>query len=287
VEALLGVLRSSAEPDAVRLKALQLASGAGDSRWMDEAIRLVRTPQEGTAAVDAEAVSTLANAMMLTADGDARREEIMATLDGALEDSREQVRLAALWSTIGMKHGGHAHASALLVKSLQAPAQALFKPEDAINGLVAAGEALEHASLIQPYLKAREPSQRIAAIFALAADRASRATIAGLLADAQQPPKVRSAAIQAMLLGGTDYLPGVLAVAVDRKEDPHLRAEAVAAIGVVVRSPRAQLTSEQVRTIIDQFGGIASADAERIGPVLARTVLSAHQRLKQPSGGRP
>jgi hypothetical protein len=177
-----------------------------------------------------------------------------------------------------MRHSNHAIDMA--VESLRQPKNAKFRPSHAITAISLANLAREYAAEIRPYLTNAEPTVRESAITALADDAESRTTIRELLSDKQQPDAVRSAAIQSLLTSDADELSTILQIAVDSQNALSLRAEAVAAVGGLVRTAYVMLSKEQLADIVDRLSSINPADAQRMGPVVARTVLSATQRLR-------
>jgi FtsP/CotA-like multicopper oxidase with cupredoxin domain/peroxiredoxin/HEAT repeat protein len=275
VDAVLGVLRSTTQVESVRMQALRMVQNATPEA-IGETARLLASPAAAPSALAVEAVKELSTAMMFTAEGLAQEHEIVPALEKALSDPRESVRIEALRALAPMGHSERV--APVLAQALAQPAGALFTPSQAIRGLISTGAAREHAGLIRPHLESRDPEAQAAAVAALAADPASRESILKLLADPRQPEKTRSAAVQALLIGGADYFPAVLGLAADTREEFRLRAEAIATIGAALRS----LSSAQLQAVIDRLGGLPSGDAQRFGNVLSPVILSATQRLKQP-----
>jgi hypothetical protein len=66
---------------------------------------------------------------------------------------------------------------------------------------------------------------------------------------------------------------GVLSVAANPQENPRLRAEAVASIGVVLRSEPSVISTLELDQIVATLGALPGGDA--IGAVLQRTLNDA------------
>ncbi len=264
--------------DALRIHALRLAHGADAAGWLPEAIELVKLSGNGGAALDAEAVQLLTSTLMFTPIATAQREEIVDTLELALADPREPVRLAALWNLAPMAHS--AAVADVLTHSLHQPAGAPFAPRDAIKGLALARQALANAPLIRPYLDSSDPAERAAAVAALGADAQSRPAILRLIADPAQPREVRVAGLQALPPGDPATLPALLDLIADPGADAELRSEALATLGVAVRSLYVPIPHAGLEEARRRLGQLAPADAERFGGLLARTVLDLTRRLE-------
>ncbi|HVG45412.1 MAG TPA: HEAT repeat domain-containing protein [Longimicrobium sp.] len=216
--------RSNSE--AERLRAAEAAEGLNGVDQVTWAINLLRNPAElpriraaallkaqNAVAVDANLQREIAELLGNRAEAPALREASMATVEnlsfatppsalagGAMDDTLRSLlddpdaalRLRAV--TVLVNHHDEA-ARSRLVQGLQSPAEAAVAPADAVRLL---GRDLQPDAL--PALRqvmASPPDQptRIEAIRALGADLESRAAIAAILADRQEPEAVR---LQAM-----------------------------------------------------------------------------------------
>ena len=279
--AVLAVVRDRTQDERVRLEAFRLARDHDQPGWKAEAAALASVPEGGGEALAIAAIDALYVSMMFGSSDRGIRPEMhmdggMDALQKALVDPRPRVRTKAVWSLAPMKDP---RAIELLLESLRGGAKAPFGPVQAIKGLSLAQQATAHADLIRPFLSDKDPAARAAAISALVTDPRSRRPILDLLGDSTQPSRVRSAAIRGLTAGGTDFLQGVLKVASDPTADPKLRAEAVAALGVTLRSRNTKLSTMQIEEIQAELTAIPEAEGGRIGPILGRTLRDAQSRL--------
>lgn len=275
----LAVAHSPDEDDAVRSVALRAAQQLDAPRWIDEALVILADRDHSDIPLTVDTIRLLTESMMLSSRGSARKTEIVSALNTALADPREPVRLAALWSLVGMGHSPSAVAT--LTQSLQAPEGAPFKPQDAIRGLTLAHQALVNAPLIRPYLTNTDPALRAVAVAALGGDLESLPAIRQLLADRGQPLEVRLAVVRTLGVKDAATLALTLDIATNPAEPLDLRAESVATLGLAARSIKKPLPPETLQAITQRLGGLSATDGGRLGPVVSRTVLDATRQLNQ------
>ncbi|MBW8780480.1 MAG: tyrosinase family protein [Verrucomicrobia bacterium] len=277
VETVLGVARTKDEDSAVRLAALRAAQQLDAPHWLDEALVILANRDPGSTQMAVDTIGLLSEAMMLSANGSAQRGKITDTFERALADPREPVRLAALWSLVGMGHSSTA--TALLTQSLQSAEGAPFKPADAIRGLTLAHQATVNAPLIRPYLANGDPALRALAVVALGGDAESHPLLLRLLADRVQPVEVRLAALRSLGAADSAALAFALDIAVEAAEPLGLRAEAIATLGLAARSAKIPVSITTLQTISQRLGGLPAAESGRLGSVITRTIFDVTRRL--------
>lgn len=274
LKAVSNVLHDKTQNDAVRVEALHIVRQNADD-WRSQSTRLLTNQETTSPQVAVEAIKGLSTALMFTSLNKTEHEEIVQTLEKSLTDAREPVRLEALRALAPMGHSKAVVPS--MVLALQKPENAAFTPAQAIKGLMSASAVQDNAALVRPFLQHSDPAARAAAIVALATDVASRKPIIQLMTDRAQPEAVRTAAIQALLSGGTNYFDSVLATATDAQESDALRAHAVATLGAALRS----LSLVQLQQVVDRLGSLPPRGPSDLEDVVAQTLRNATQRLKQ------
>ncbi len=216
--------------------------------------------------------------MMFAPGGQVQMHAIQGALQRALKDERPIVRLTALQKLTAMSNP---EAVDLLAETLREPRNKLFSPLQAIQGLMAAHRATAHADLIRKHLRDKDPALRASAVSALASDPPSRETILQLLVNREEPYEVRSTSLGVLTRGGDGAARPALRVAVDRAEDPRLRAEAVAALGVAARTAESGLSIAEASEVVEALEKLGPEDADRIGPVVERTLRDAKALVNQ------
>ena len=277
-EGLASSIRNKNETESVRGNALHALNTADSTRGTDESLRLLKAPAADSGDASAEAVEVLSRNLMFSSISEARRAEIMPALEAALQAPSPRTRSAALASLAAM--GPSEMAEKAAADALRQPAGVTLAPAEAIGSLALMHVAGKNAAAIRPFLKSEDVAARTEAVLALTGDAASQETIEALLLDAHQPRGVRSAAIQSLLAGGGKSLAVLGKLAQDSQAEPALRGEAIAGLGVLVRSVKAKLSKEDLTRVIDVLSAIPPVEAERLGPIVGQTVFRATHLLK-------
>lgn len=277
--ALRGVLTARDQDEGVRIEALRILSHRRDPRLVADAIRLVKDPPVAAeSALDAEAIEMLNTEMMFAPLDEEQRHMIHSAIEGALKDERPLVRSTALRKLTAMSDP---EAVRVLVEAIREPNAKLFTPLQAIQGLMAAHRATDYADQIRSYLKDKDQVVRAEAVSALAGDPRSRETILQFLGDREEPYEVRSASLGVLTRGGAGAARSALRLAIDPTEDPRLRAEAVAVLGILARSAGSKLSGSEATEIAKALRTLGREDVDRIGPVVERTLADVEAFLKR------
>jgi len=269
-KSLLGVLGTPTEQTPLRSQALRTLQDLPASVWVGAASDVLKPSSGADPSLQLESIRALSNELMFGRDGHHRQHAIADVLRRSLESDHVGVRVAALRTLAPM---ADAQAIATAATALQAGPEGRIPPASAIQALVASGKALEYTASIRPYLAHRDPTVRAAAASALALDPQSRGPLLDLITSKAQPYEVRSVAIENLAAGAYGLLPGVLSVAANPQESSRLRAEALASIGVVLRSDPSVISTQELDQIITTLRALPGGDA--IGAVLPRTLSDA------------
>lgn len=189
--ALLVVLASKLEPDAIRLKAGEHARF--DIKYVDAVLDILATPNNGKEVLRAGLIHQIMSRTSLRLPTKLV-ERIEAGVRDRLTDTSAKVRLAA-FQTLVAKHDPAA--ISLVVAAVQKGTKLPIPLADALALLELDGPA-KHVSIVRPYLTHADPLVRAQAVRVLATDPQSQPAVVKLAINPQTPVGIRTNALRAL-----------------------------------------------------------------------------------------
>jgi hypothetical protein len=233
------VALDSSEPQAIRVRALQLA-GARAGVDTTFARRLFALAADTAVPVDLrrEAVTQLSLATFGSFALHTQLDGFLTALRAAARDPDIRIRRVALRALAGQ---GDRPALNMLRVGLDSPSAALLPPDEAVP-LLGLTDPAPFYDLLRRLM--REPPDlgtRLAAIRLLGGDAQSRDALVQVLRDARESPTPRQAALGALAAGDPARLPqNVVPVVADEAAPSDLRVRAIKAVEITrtSRDPR-------------------------------------------------
>ena len=239
VDGAVAVALDSAEPVAIRVRALQLAGGrVGVDTTFSRRLFALATDRATSTDLRNEAVTQLAFAMFGSAAMHAQLDAFLQTLRAAARDPEIRIRRTALRALAGY---GDGPALTLLQEGLLSPQAALLPPAEAVQLLGLKDPAPFYELLRRLMREPPDSTTRVAAIRLLGGDTQSRDALAHVLRDVRESPTPRQAALGALAAGDPAGLPqNVVPVVADEAAPSDLRVRAIKAVEITrtSRDPR-------------------------------------------------
>lgn len=220
--AMLEVGRDPTEDDQVRWQALRLHPF--DRDYIEAVLEILTDPEDGGAQLEADLIEDLGRrSFQLPTDLEQR---IIETLRALLDDPRDAVRLAA-YRVLVMSHD--TVALSRLSDHLRSGEEVPIPLAEAIRLLDIDG-SIYHLDVIRPYLEHPDPQVRAEAARALAVDPDSRPRIIEMVRDAAAAQQVRLLAIRALAREDARFPHYAIPLVADRQEGPAVRRAAMKAM---------------------------------------------------------
>lgn len=252
-------------PAAKRIEALRALGSLPSEVGVNTAIGVLREPGRSTELARA-AIEALSLQMMSGELDENSHHATMAALHEGLTDSDVAVRNDSLRTLAS--HGDPALVDKLAAALDGPQASAKIAPVDAINGLAVARATDRYASTIRRYLQSQDAKVRAAAAVALASDKDSRAEIARLATDVDQPVLVRSAAVRSLVASGVDALPVLENIITNEEGTAEVRKQAALALAGTIQTHGSSLGKAELVGLANKLRAQNSSLGSAVAPAV-------------------
>ncbi len=272
IKLLLDLLRSKEEPERIRSDALGHLQRTPAKNWVGLALEVLNSPPTDDGKLTVEIIGALTRSAMFTADGREFMKEIFSEIRKSLKDPRPAVRSAAIQATTPM---GDPATLEILAEALNKPDDSPITASEAIQGIRISGKMSSYQDVVRPYLASANPAVRLQAVKTLVGDEAAEADIAAIINGKDHGEDLRRAAVAAVAgsSAGGPILKATKLLLLDDLENPELRVEAAAMLGLYLEANADALPSDVVDEIAAAFASAATASNERV-----RTLAERGQR---------
>jgi hypothetical protein len=263
------LLRSKREDDQLRGGALRALVTGGDREALDDALAILRDPDNGGDELKLDAIHAANQTAMFTRHGSARHHEVETALEALATSGQLPVRRAAL-QALALTQS--AAARSILTDQLRSTSP-WIPPAEAIPLMQAASpKPAETADAIRVHLGDSDPAAGAAAAEALSGDAASRERRLELLLEAESPAAVRRAALRGLMHADPAFPEAALRIALDGTADTELRREAVAGLVVFARDNPQAVSGDTATAWLSRLRALESAPDKSLRAVATRVI---------------